>query len=419
LMIADEDIMTARTKEYLPGNYLFVVGSDLYARIPQNANHLAYSLARHVEQLDIVGYMNFYGGPSAPAWQRLSKGIQNMISDRTRISQEGTIRRIVIRQLHLPEPLDMMFQSFWIYPSLHPLLNSVYEVGIVSHVENVWLAAILKRAGRIRHLIYYDHDNFAGYVKSHWSTPIAWQERRCIRMADGVVSISRPLVALRQQQGARQVALIPTGVNFQQFYKAHLNRESHPPTLIFCGTLDMRWGIDLAIRALPLIREQIPEIRLLIVGDGPAEQELKGLVVSLGLDESAHFAGRVAYENVPALMAQADIGIAASRPNVFRQYASPLKIVEYMAAGLPVICSGGGEAELMIEESGAGVNIPFEPDAFAQAVLSLLTTPGKLESLRQVGIDYTRSRSWDQQGMRMARFLAQIMDQNNSRPVVS
>ena len=48
------------------------------------------------------------------------------------------------------------------------------------------------------------------------------------------------------------------------------------------GSLDARWGVDLSIRAMPLLRRKIPDIRLLIAGRGPAEQELRQLAQSLG-----------------------------------------------------------------------------------------------------------------------------------------
>jgi glycosyltransferase involved in cell wall biosynthesis len=159
---------------------------------------------------------------------------------------------------------------------------------------------------------------------------------------------------------------------------------------------------------MPLLCRQIPDIQLLIAGSGPAEQELRQLTLSLGVQEHVLFQGFVPYSDLPALLARADIGVATSRQNEFRQYASPLKLVEYMAAGLPVICSGGGEAEKMIEESKAGVNIPFEPEAFAAAVQSLLTIPDCLSAFREAAIEYARGRDWQQLGTQMVQLVSRI-----------
>jgi glycosyltransferase involved in cell wall biosynthesis len=200
--------------------------------------------------------------------------------------------------------------------------------------------------------------------------------------------------------------VIPNGVNYGQFHAANQMRVQHPPTIIYTGTLDARWGVDLSIRAMPLLCRQIPDIQLLIAGSGPAEQELRQLALSLGVQDRVCFKGFVPYPDLPALLAQADIGVATSRRNEFRQYASPLKLVEYMAAGLPVICSGGGEAEKMIEESKAGVNIPFEPEAFANAVQSFWTTSDRLLAFRGAAIQYAQGRSWEQLGTRMAQLVS-------------
>jgi glycosyltransferase involved in cell wall biosynthesis len=280
-------------------------------------------------------------------------------------------------------------------------------VGIVDGPESALLALILKKTGCVRHLIYYDIDYYPG-VHPQWSRILSRREQICCRVADAVASVSRPLAALREQQGARLVAVVPNGVDVSRFSSANGMRMEHPPTLIYAGSLDPRWGVDLSIRAMPSLRRQIPGIRLLIAGRGPAEKELQDLVLSLEVTDCVRFEGFVPHADLPNLLAQADIGVATSRDNSFRRYASPLKIVEYMAAGLPVICSGGGEAEKMIEESGAGINVPFEPEAFAGAVHSLLVSPSSVRAAREAALDYSRSRSWEQMGMLMAHLVARV-----------
>jgi glycosyltransferase involved in cell wall biosynthesis len=345
--------------EHLSGDFLFVAGSDLYNQLNQPSQHMPFHLARHLDQLDLIGYVRFYDGPPAPAWQRLKQGMRNVFSHRINISKKERIRTIKARRLRLPGFLDLLVQDLWLYLIIRPHLKRRYDVGLVDGPESALLALLLKKTGRVRFLIYYDIDYYPGQ-NPHWSGLLSWREQICCKTADAVASVSRPLAALREKQGAKLVAVIPNGVDFARFHAANLFRTEHPPTLIYAGSLDARWGVDLSIRAMPLLRRQIPGIRLLIAGRGPAEQELRQLAISLGVIECVRFEGFVPYQNLPSLLAKADIGVATSQRDAFRQYASPLKIVEYMAAGLPVICSGGGEAEKMIEESGAGANIPFD-----------------------------------------------------------
>ena len=391
----------------LTGEYLYVAGSDLFNRANQPSQHMPYHLAKHVERLDLVGYVPFYDGPPAPAWQRLRQGVQNVLAHRISISEKENTRTITARRLRLPGSLDPRMQDIWLYALLRPHLKPRYDAGIVDGPESAYLANVLKKSGRVGSLVYYDIDYYPG-VHPQWAGILSGREQSCCKVADAVVSVSRPLAALRAQQGAKLAVVIPNGVDFERFHTANLAREEHPPTLVYMGSLDERWGVDLSIRAMPLLRSQMPDIRLLIAGRGPAEQELQQLAISIGVGDCTRFEGFVPYADLPGLLAQADIGIATSRGDIFRRYASPLKIAEYMAAGLPVICSGGGEAEQMIIESGAGVNIPFEPEAFARAVQSIWAAPGSLSTYRQAATNYARSRSWEQMGIQMAQVLSRV-----------
>jgi glycosyltransferase involved in cell wall biosynthesis len=395
--------------EQLSGDYLFIAGSDLYNRLNQPSQHMPYHLARYLEHLDLVGYVRFYDGPPAPAWQRISRGMQNVISHRISISQEMRTRTIAARRLRLPGSLDPRLQDLWLYIILRPHLKHKYLVGIVDGPESALLARMLKKSGRVRFLIYYDIDYYPG-VHPQWSKILSRREQILCHIADASASVSRPLAKLREQQGSRLAAVIPNGVDFTRFHRANLIRKEHPPTLIYTGSLDSRWGVDLPIQAMPFLRQQIPDIRMLIAGRGPAEPELRRLAQSLEVSDCVQFQGFVPHVELPDLLAQADIGIATSRQDSFRWYASPLKIVEYMAAGLPVICSGGGEAEKMVEESKAGINIPFMPEAFAEAVRSLWAAPGKLSAYHQAAVNYAQGRSWERMGILMAQLVSQVIE---------
>lgn len=393
------------------GHYLYVGGTDIFNRFNQPAQHLPLHWAKHIERLDLIGYKTFYDGPPAPRLRRLHKGISNVLTDHRRviITQEGPIRRIAARRLRLPGLIDPLIQDIWICAIIRKHLAPYYDIGIVHDPESALIARWLKRSRRVGLLAYHDIDYYP-YVRSRWQKTIAWREHMVVRDSDAVISVSRPLVKLRKEQGAKQVLYLPNGVDFERFNQANLRRETariRPPTLLYSGTLDLRWGVDLPLRAMPALLRQVPEARLLIAGTGPAEGELKVLSQSLGLGEAVSFLGMVPYGDLPKVMADADVGLATSREDIFRHYASPLKIIEYMAAGLPVICSGGGEAELMIDESGGGINIEFFEESFIRATQALLTRPAELAARRQAAIAYASSRSWERLGDQLANFLHQ------------
>lgn len=400
--------------ERLSGNYLFIAGSDLLNPLNQPSQHLPFHLAPHLNQLDLVGYIRFYDGPRTNAWNRILKGTKNILTDRIRVVEEDNIKKLIVRRIRLPGFFDTLLQDIWLYSIMYKYLKHFYDIAIVDGPESAVLSFFLKKSGRVKHLIYYDIDFYPG-VHPQWAWILSRREKLLCKISDATVSVSRPLAALREQQGSKMAVVIPNGVEFDHFYSINQNRKEHPITLIYVGSLDERWGVDLSILAMPTLRFHFPDIQLIIAGRGPAEHQLRELVTSLKLDNCVHFKGFIPYNELPDLLVQADIGVATSRQVSFRRYASPLKIVEYMSAGLPVICSGGGEAESMIAESGAGINIPFTPVAFTEAVCLLLATPDNYSAARERAINYARGRSWEQMGTRLADLVAQLLRDGNSK----
>jgi glycosyltransferase involved in cell wall biosynthesis len=393
----------------LKGDYLFIAGNALYNRLNQPAKRLPFALAPHVERLDVVGYVNFYGGAPAPAWHRLAKGVQNTIQDRIHMQECGSLREIAVRKLHMPQPLEMTAQAFWLENCLRSHLRPVYRMGIVSGPENCSIAEHLLESGRIERLIYYDTDHFPSYVAHQWSGIADRQERRMMALADGVVSVSQSLAKLRHQQGAKAVTVINNAASYTMLSQAYHKRVPHPFTLIYTGTLDLRWGIDIVIAAMPAILSRIPDARLIIVGDGPDEDALKASAQQFGVTESVLFAGRAEYEDLPEWMSQADIGVATSRPNAFRKYASPMKVADYLAAGLVVLCSGGGDGARLVMESKGGLCVDPDAGSIADAVIKLSTDREQMRHISANAVSYARGLSWQHAGEQLAAFMAQFL----------
>jgi teichuronic acid biosynthesis glycosyltransferase TuaH len=114
------------------------------------------------------------------------------------------------------------------------------------------------------------------------------------------------------------------------------------------------------------------------------------------LQDRILFLGRKAYEELPHFLAEADVGVLTYRPEQFVQYASSLKVFEYMAAGLPVIGTHVGEWAKIIEKSQAGLLIDFTPKAFAEATIELLHSSTRYKEYAQNAVSCARTYDWSQ-----------------------
>jgi glycosyltransferase involved in cell wall biosynthesis len=115
----------------------------------------------------------------------------------------------------------------------------------------------------------------------------------------------------------------------------------------------------------------VPDVHLLVVGTGPGEPRMIEALRHRGLLRVAHLTGAVSPAEVPALLASMDIAVAPA-PAVPGFYCSPLKIFEYMAAGLPVVAVRIGQIADLIEHEVTGLLCePGDAAGMAAAIVRL------------------------------------------------
>jgi glycosyltransferase involved in cell wall biosynthesis len=155
----------------------------------------------------------------------------------------------------------------------------------------------------------------------------------------------RPYVISRGARagGVRVVANAADPALFQLEAMAR-TRERHAGEFVvgFLGTLKPWHGVEDLLRAFRRLRRAFAGYRLLIAGDGPLRPVLERTLRQYGLREAATFSGEIAHGEVPRLLAQMDVAVAPY-PILRGFYFSPLKVFEYMAAGVPVVASDIGQ----------------------------------------------------------------------------
>lgn len=129
-------------------------------------------------------------------------------------------------------------------------------------------------------------------------------------------------------------------------------------------------------RALDALTDPaLGDARLVLIGEGPAHEELEARAAELGVTDRLHFAGRRAHDEIPSLLPAFDVALVPA----INPYASPLKLHEYMAAGVASIAPDQPNLrEVLTHESDALLVDPTDDDALRQAIVRLVTD----ESLR-------------------------------------
>jgi len=112
-------------------------------------------------------------------------------------------------------------------------------------------------------------------------------------------------------------------------------------TFLMCypGTLNQHQGLDVAIRAMTILKDKVPNLRFLIIGDGPDREKLKTMVRQECLEDRVTIQGCVPIETIADTMATVDLGVVPKRKDSFGNEAFSTKIMEFMAMGVPVVAS--------------------------------------------------------------------------------
>ena len=153
-------------------------------------------------------------------------------------------------------------------------------------------------------------------------------------------------------------------------------------TLIFPGTIAPRYGLEVAIRAVPLLKDKIPHIRLLIIGrQDEYARSLNSLVTQLNVSPFVEIRQGIPITEVPRELVQADVGIYPALPDGHMSVAIPGKVLEFAIMGLPILSS---RLQIVEELFGDEAVLFFEPgnvEEFAECVFRLYENPSLCEEL--------------------------------------
>ncbi|HSL37738.1 MAG TPA: glycosyltransferase [Arthrobacter sp.] len=232
-----------------------------------------------------------------------------------------------------------------------------------------------------------------------------WLEPSVGRSADRIIATCSDEVFELKAMGipSGRISIAPCGVDLDLFPGAGpADRRHRPHRILSVGRLVPRKGVDVVIRALPLLRNAgFPDVELLVVGGGgdatetEADSEARRLLsVASELDvrQQVTFRGQVPRESMPGIFRSADAVVCTP-------WYEPFGIVplEAMACGIPVVAAAVGGLRDTVVDQGTGLHVPpRDPQATAGALARLLADQGLRQTLGRAGQQRARSRySWD------------------------
>jgi len=179
----------------------------------------------------------------------------------------------------------------------------------------------------------------------------------------------------------------------------------------FLGSFYAYEGLILLVEALPGILRCVPEARLLLVGGGPQERQLKERVARLGLEEKVIFTGRVPHDAVAGYYRLVDILVYPRLAMRLTNLVTPLKPLEAMAQGKLVLASDvGGHLELIKDGINGRLFRAGDRESLENTVVALVRERDRWPHLREEGRRFVEDeRNWPRSVGRYRRVYARVL----------
>jgi len=349
-------------------------------------HHLAERLARRGHDIEIIDYDILWPErTSHPVWQsrqvfpRITRAIDGVA---LQVTRPGTLQ------------LPLLAHLSWTGTSLLELHRKLsedrFDVVIGLTLTNSYFMARYLQRRKIPYISMVQ-EPYHTMVPQRWLWPPArWVEQKALRASHQVIVFTPQMrnYVMSMGVGPSRITLLKTGVSLDKFHpgvdgsqvRQELGIGRDEWVIFFMGWLYEFSGLRQIVEAIGEDPGILRDARFLIVGDGDIYHDLRSLVARYGIEKQVLMTGRRPYEQIPGLVAAANVCMLPSLLNNTTREIVPMKVYEYLAAGKPVVASNlpGLKAEF---GNDSGILYANGPVAALQQAVALAQQPQLVSEL--------------------------------------
>ena len=257
------------------------------------------------------------------------------------------------------------------------------------------------------HEVYADFIQVKDYIPTWLRHPVAWVfrwlEPLLARLQSALLFADEEIAATFSSMNKPKATLFnfPSRSFVEDALVATRNVGPREPVILYLGGLERNRGSRLMLEAFHQVWKAHPQARLLLVGHfAPPnlEREVRADAEQRGIEQAITITGRVPFEQIGAYLTRASVGWVTWQPEAKNQKNIPTKLFEYMAYGLPVVCSDLTSTRPFVLERQNGYLVTADdPADHARAILQLLHHPQLAASMGKKGQQMVRTDyNWDE-----------------------
>src|SRR3989344_1632860 len=292
---------------------------------------------------------------------------------------------------------DFIYTIYWVF-----MKNRTFDLYFGINNMNALAGLILKKAGRVKKVVYYTIDLYPERFSNKFLNFIYHEiDKICVSFCDETWNVSPYISRWRARRWEKKRSskefTVPIGIWFDEIKRVPA-KKVNLSKIVYVGHLKNFYGVELIIRALPLIRKRIPNVKLNIIGGGEQLKELQQLMNILLVKDNINFLGWKEKKLSEKLMADSALGFAPFNTAIIDEKiknSDPAKIKDYLALGIPVVMTNATVNAKAISKAKCGIIIEYSPEALANTVLMFLTNRTLLIRYRQNALRYVNQFDWN------------------------
>ena len=239
-----------------------------------------------------------------------------------------------------------------------------------------------------------------GDMHSFKTRLMIWQEQLSCRFADHVITVTDIWRQTLIERGvpAEKVSVV-MNVADNRIFQNHTKSSHKDPIdcfkLIYHGLQVERYGLDLLLQAVANLKNEIPNLHVLLHGNGEYHRTLKKIATELGINDRVTFS--TAYMDVaqlPEFLGTADVGIVPYRRDIFTDGILPTKLMEYVALGIPIIAARTPIIERYFDSTMVEFITPDNLAELEASILKLYKDASLRQKLVQNANKFNETYSW-------------------------
>jgi glycosyltransferase involved in cell wall biosynthesis len=300
---------------------------------------------------------------------------------------------------------------------------------IVYERHGLYQTGVAKAAKRLGmpYIVFFEADEILehDYMGAPIKGLLRWRAKQMmhtnLKLADCILCVSdsgKSHLINAWKVPAEKILVFPNGVDVEKFnpeigtgdnVRGDFGFQKNP-LVIFVGNFFHWHDVTTLLKAFSYVLKEIPDARLLLVGDGHKRMQMEELAAELGIVDAVRFTGLIPHSEVPAYINAADVAVVPYPNTKNEMWFSPLKLYEYMACGKAVVATATGQITRVIDHDQNGILVhPEDVQSMADAILQLiLDNQLRLRLGQAAREDAVKMYSWDQYVDRLERVFAAL-----------